>query len=877
MGNLSPMMQQYFRIKESHQDHLLFFRLGDFYEMFFDDAITASKELGLTLTGRDCGLAERAPMCGVPHHSCEGYIAKLIRKGFKVAICEQMEDPASAKGVVSREVVRVITPGTLMENNLLQEDTNNFLCCIYLVPDETAGAGSSGLVFADISTGEINLLDLTAADDNAIMSELSRYMPREVIFNSAFLSRKAVAKYMREKLSCTADLVDDEAFGNDEAAATVLAHFGKDSLDDLGLAAMPRCVRALGALLHYLKDTQKNGIERLITLNIQEESKFMALDQNARQNLELLQTLRAKEKRGSLLWVLDKTRTPMGKRLIKTWLSQPLVNPMEIDKRLNAVEELYRDEILCADVADSLGGVFDMERLMTRIVYGNATPREYKTLEQGIGRLPDIKGNLDAVKSLHLTAIRSDIDPLEDIRELLVKSIQDEPPVSLKDGGVIAAGYNAELDELRALVSGARDYIARMESEQREQTGIKSLKIAYNKVFGYYIEVTRSNLGMVPETYIRKQTLANCERYIIQELKELEEKLLSAHDKATALEHRLFEEVRVSVARNLGRIQRTATAIARLDVYLSFARVSLDNRYVRPVVGTGDAIQITEGRHPVVEQLLGSLPFVPNETLLDTSDNQIAIITGPNMAGKSTYMRQVAVIVLMAQVGCFVPAASANIGVVDGIYTRIGASDDMTTGQSTFMVEMVEVADILKNATRNSLLILDEIGRGTSTYDGMSIARAVIEYIADKNKLGAKTLFATHYHELTEMEEDMAAVKNYNVAVKKRGDDITFLYKIIRGGADDSYGIEVSKLAGIPQWIVKRAHEVLQDLEDGRPVREQKRKGRKAGAREDFEDIQISFTQTSEVEDMLKDIDLNTYTPIEALTMLYKLKEKAVR
>lgn len=867
MANLSPMMQQYFRIKESHRDHLLFFRLGDFYEMFYEDAVTASRELGLTLTGRDCGQEERAPMCGVPHHSCEGYIAKLIKKGYKVAICEQMEDPATAKGVVSREVVRVITPGTLMENNLLQEDANNYLCCVFYKPE------GSGLSFADISTGEINLVELTGDDDNALIAELARFSPREVVFNSDFLSKKNIAKYMRDKLCCTADLADDESYELERARQVVLAHFAGKSLEDLGLEGRPRCATALGAMLVYLAETQKTGLERLINISVQEPSRYMALDMGARQNLELLRTQRTGEKRGSLLWVLDKAKTPMGKRLMKSWISQPLVSPAEIDKRLNAVEELYRSEILCADIADSLGGVFDIERLMTRIVYGNAGPREYKTLEAAITQLPAVKANLQAVKSQHLAGIERDIDTLEDIRELLAASIRREPPVNLRDGDVIADGHSDELDGLRRLVTGAKDYIARMESEQREATGIKNLKIAYNKVFGYYLEVTRSYLGMVPETYIRKQTLANCERYIIQELKELEEKLLSAHDKAVALEQQLFEQIRQTIIRALGRIQRTATAVARLDVYLSFARVSLENRYVRPVVSAGESIDIRDGRHPVVEQLLGSLPFVPNDTLLDAAGNQIAIITGPNMAGKSTYMRQTALIVLMAQIGCFVPAASATIGVVDGIYTRIGATDDLTTGQSTFMVEMVEVAEILKSASSRSLLILDEIGRGTSTYDGMSIARAVLEYTADPKKLGAKTLFATHYHELTEMESDLERVKNYNIAVKKRGDDITFLYKIIRGGADDSYGIEVAGLAGVPQWIVNRAHEVLSDLEEGRPVRGRGRKRKQPT--DDFADIQISLMpQTTEVERMLRDVDLNTYTPIEALTMLYKLKDK---
>lgn len=868
MAELSPMMRQYFRIKEQHKEHIVFFRLGDFYEMFYDDALLASKELGLTLTSRDCGLSERAPMCGVPHHSSEGYMAKLIRKGFKVAICEQMENPAEAKGVVVREVVRVVTPGTVLENNMLTEDVNNFLCCIFL------DLGGYGLAFADISTGEVNLIESDSDNDLVVTGELARFSPREVIFNSAFMDKKDIAKYMREKLDCTADLLDDDAFDEDSAEALTLSHFKKPDLDSMGLKDKKRSVRALGAMLKYLADTQKVGIERLINVNVQEESRYMELDVSARTNLELLQTLRTKERRGSLLWTLDKTKTPMGKRLIKMWINRPLIGPAEIEKRLNAVEELYNSEMRLKTLQSELNGIFDIERLLTRIVYGSANPREYKTLAQAISRLPRIKQELQTVKSNNLTAICREIDLLEDVESLISSAVIDEPPVSVKDGGVIEKGYNAELDELRGLVSNTREYLAALEAREREKTGIKNLKIGYNKVFGYYLEVTRSYLELVPDTYIRKQTLAGCERYIIEELKELEEKILSAHDRVISIEQRLFEDMRQKVVGELHRIQRTASAIARLDVFASFALVSLENRYVRPEVNTGDAIIIKEGRHPVVEQVLDDAPFVPNDTLLDTSGNMIAIITGPNMAGKSTFMRQTALIVLMAQIGCFVPAGSAVIGIVDGIYTRIGASDDLVTGQSTFMVEMCEVAQILKAATRKSLLILDEIGRGTSTYDGMSIARAVIEYVAERKKLGAKTLFATHYHELTEMENDMPCVKNYNTAVKKRGDDITFLRKIIRGGADDSYGVEVSKLAGIPQWIISRAHEVLEDLENSRPVREAKT-GMKRIRKADEDAGQCSLLNApSEVEAMLKDADLNTLTPIEALTLLYKLKEK---
>ncbi|WRS28129.1 DNA mismatch repair protein MutS [Oscillospiraceae bacterium MB08-C2-2] len=867
MAELSPMMQQYFRIKDSHKDHIVFFRLGDFYEMFYEDALIASKELELVLTGRDCGQETRAPMCGIPFKSCETYIAKLIQKGYKVAICEQVEDPAFAKGVVSREVVRVITPGTVLESNLLEEDSNNFLCCIFYQP------GGYGLIFADISTGEMNLIELTQDDDSLLLNELSRYAPREVIFNPAFLEKKSIAKFLREKMLCTADLLEEEKYDIDAASARILAHFEAESLEGLGLAAYLKCTRALGALLEYLADTQKLGVERMITLRFHNEAQYMNLDQNARTHLELLSTMRSKDKRGSLLWVLDKTKTPMGKRQIKNFLRQPLVNPAAINKRLNAVEELVGNQLRCSEIIDLLGGIFDIERMITRIVYGNATPREYKALEQTIRQFPGIKGHLADCRSAYLKEIDSQIDLLEDVAQLLEASIQEEPPTTLKDGGVIRKGYSDQLDQLRDLMDHALDYITRMENEQREATGIRNLKISYNKVFGYYIEVTRSNLSQVPEHYIRKQTLANCERYIIQELKELEEKILSATDQAISLETQLFEQVRTSVAKQLHRIQQSASAISRLDVFCSFAQTALMNQYVRPDVDLSQRIAITDGRHPVVEQLLTGAPFVPNDTLLEPGENQIAIITGPNMAGKSTYMRQTALIVLMAQIGSFVPAASAQIGVVDGIYTRVGASDDLSAGQSTFMVEMVEVAKILKDATANSLLILDEIGRGTSTYDGMSIAQGVLEFIADKRRLGAKTLFATHYHELTQMEERLPCVKNYNICVKKRGDDITFLRKIVRGGADESYGIEVSKLAGIPDWIIKRAKEILKQLESDKPMQESRPVKAATESMPDEMQIQFENPKLVQLEAQLKDIDLNTLTPLEALNILYGLKE----
>ncbi len=862
---LTPMMQQYFRIKERHKDHIVFFRLGDFYEMFFEDAQEVSRVLGLTLTGRDCGLAERAPMCGVPHHSSETYVARLVKAGYKVAICEQTEDPAFAKGVVSRDVVRVVTPGTLMEDGLLEEDSNNFLCSIYY------GEGGYGLAFADISTGQVEMIELESDDEGAVMNALARYAPREVIFNPAFVDKVQIARFMRERLVCTADMLEDECCRLGTARQEVLNHFGREQFADLGLEGRPRSICALGGLLSYLRETQKVGLERLCTVVVKQEGRTMQMDENCRTGLELLTTIRSKEKRGSLLWVLDKTKTPMGKRLMRNWITQPLTGPAEIEKRLNAVEELCGDELLLEQVGEALGNIFDLERLITRVVYGNATPREVLTLGRTLTNLPPVRQALEPVKSNFLCSIREEIDPLEDISGLIASAIVEEPPINLKEGGVMQSDFHPQLAELRELMGSAKERLSAMEGAERESTGIKNLKIRYNKVFGYYIEVSRSGLSQVPEHYIRKQTIANGERYITQELKELENRILSAHDQAIALESELFEQVRVTIARELHRIQASASAVARLDVFCSFARVSLDNRYVRPKISTGDQIIIREGRHPVVEQMLDGLPFVPNDVTLDCGDNQISIITGPNMAGKSTYMRQTALIVLMAQIGCFVPAASATIGIVDGIYTRIGASDDLSTGKSTFMVEMVELATILKNATSKSLLILDEIGRGTSTYDGMSIARAVLEYIAQPKKLGARTMFATHYHELTELEETLSRVKNYNVAVKKRGDDITFLRKIVRGGADDSYGIEVSKLAGIPDAIIKRAHEILTDLESAQPVREGK--GLPAAREEGPMQLSLGSRMMSEVEAELKGLDLDTLTPIEALTKLFELRK----
>ena len=868
MNKISPMMEQYFDIKNKHKDHILFFRLGDFYEMFYDDALTASKELELTLTGRDCGQEERAPMCGVPYHSAEAYIARLIKKGYKVAICEQTEDPALAKGLVKRDVIRVVTPGTIVETSMLDEGTNNFIASVFC---DTKGFGAC---FTDISTGVLNATQYLGRDaQQKLVSELGRFAPSEIIFNQSFLDYKEVTAFIKERLVCSANLTDDDETVREGAEEVVLAHFGARELSSLSLEDKPYCVAAAAMLLRYLAETQKVGLERLLTVTCYSDKQYMNLDLTARRNLELTETMRSGEKKGSLLWVLDKTKTAMGKRLLRSYLEQPLLNPTAINKRLNAVEELFSDSIRRCEVITMLSGVFDLERLMTKVVFGNCTPRDLKALQATAERLPELKSATEGLSSAYLTQIHTELDVLADIRERIATAIREEPPITVKEGGVIAPGFDAELDGLRDIVTNTKAYLARIEMEEREKTGIAKLKISYNRVFGYYIEVTRSNSEHVPDRYIRKQTLANCERYITEELKVLEEKILGANEQIIRMEQRIFEEVRQFVASQLNRAQTTANAVARLDVFASFAEVAARAGYVRPDVGVSDTVEIRDGRHPVVEALLSGAPFVANDVLLDCGENQIAIITGPNMAGKSTYMRQVALIVLMAQIGCFVPAASAKIGVVDGIYTRVGASDDLASGQSTFMVEMSEVAQILKNATSRSLLILDEIGRGTSTFDGMSIARAVIEYVADRRKVGAKTLFATHYHELTELEDDLPAVKNYNIAVKKRGDDITFLRRIVRGGADDSYGIEVSKLAGIPDAVITRAHEILTALEEGNPIAARRERGKPKPV--EYDDGQLSLLPAGDSPALqrLRELDVNTLTPIEALNALYELKQ----
>lgn len=861
-SKLSPMMQQYLSMKDEHRDQILMFRLGDFYEMFFDDAVTASRELELTLTGRDCGLPERAPMCGVPYHSVENYIARLVKKGYKVAICEQMENPALAKGMVKRDIVRVVTPGTLMEANMLEEGSNNYICSLCPAGERC------GLAFADISTGSVLVTEVSG--EMAAINELGKYAPHEVIYAEELPQLRSVVGFLKDRLCCAAQAGDRDAYTEETAKKLVTEQFGADTVTRL--AGTPLAVRALGGLMAYLKVTQFTGLERLLEAKSYLPQEYMRLDVAARRNLELTETMRSREKRGTLFWVLDKTKTSMGRRLLRSSIEQPLLSVNAINRRLNAVTELTRNSILISELAAALDGVYDLERLMTRVVYGNPPVKDMIALGATTARLPAIKELLGEVQCALLREIEQNIDPLEDVARLIGSAIDPDSDIPLKEGGVIREGYDKQLDEARHLSKDIRGILAEIEEREKDATGIRTLRIGYNRVFGYYIEVSNSFKDQVPAHYIRKQTLTNAERYITEEIKELEERVLHAQQEAIDRAAELYEQVRATVAAELPRIQQTAAAVAGLDMLCGLATVALNNNYCCPTVDLSDEIEISEGRHPVVEQLLDGAPFVPNDTKLNNRENQIAVLTGPNMAGKSTYMRQVALIVLMAQIGSFVPAASAHIGIVDGIYTRVGASDDLTTGQSTFMVEMSEVAGILREATEKSLLILDEIGRGTSTYDGMSIARAVIEYIADRKKLGAKTLFATHYHELTELEELIPCVKNYNVAVKKRGEDIVFLRRIIPGGVDESYGIEVSKLAGIPRWVIDRAYEVLSSLEEGQTVSEAKVKTR-AKPKEESEQLYFIDEKAEAIKKRLRGADPNTLTPIEALNLIYELKK----
>lgn len=865
MAELSPMMKQYFEIKEKNKDSILFFRLGDFYEMFFDDAKLASRELDLTLTGRDCGQKERAPMCGVPFHSCESYIARLVQKGYKVAICEQTEDPAKAKGLVKRDIIRVITPGTVIESGMLDEGKNNFISSAFMANKKI------GLSFCDISTGELFITEISGEDlQDQLQDQLISYNPREILIGGEIVNFKTLPSFIKEKLSASVEMLTDDEFGYSICLDAMKNQFKENDVNSI--KDKREMVSSVGALLSYLKVTQITGYERINTFEVYNENQYMNLDYNTRRNLELTRTMMNKEKKGSLIWLLDKTKTAMGKRLLRYWLEHPLLNIGTILNRQSAIADLVDDTVQRLEITESLIGIFDIERLMTKIVYGNANARELRSLCGAFENLPQIKNLISKFDSSLMRKLTEDIDPLEDIHQLIDTAIEEEPPFSVREGGLIKEGYNEELDAVRSDMNNSTSLLAQIELEQKEKTGIPKLKVGYNRVFGYYIEVTNSYKDKVPEEYIRKQTLTNCERYITQELKDLEGRILGAKDRSFGMEYAIFDDIRKVVANNLDRIEKTAKAIATLDVLTSLANVASDNNYTRPEVNQSSKIILKDSRHPVVEALLSGAPFVPNDVTLDNDSNRVAIITGPNMAGKSTYMRQVALIVLMAQMGSFVPASYAEIGVVDSIFTRVGASDDLASGQSTFMVEMNEVANIVKKATKNSLLILDEIGRGTSTYDGMSIARAVLEFVADKKKLGAKALFATHYHELTVMENLLDGVKNYNIAVKKRGDDITFLRRIIPGGADDSYGIEVAKLAGLPDWIIKRAKEILKELTSGKTDDKETFANISPHNNEDDMQLNLLDTASNAVTDKLKSVDVNTLTPIEAMNLLYELK-----
>ncbi len=855
----TPMMQQYLKIKEENKDAILFFRLGDFYEMFNEDAVLASQELELTLTSRDRSRPEeeRTPMCGVPYHSCEGYIARLIAKGYKVAICEQTEDPAAAKGLVKRDIIRVVTPGTV-DSSMLEGSQANYICGIYL--DEE----SAGVCFCDVTTGRTHATAFSGAERlEHVVNELGRFSPAEAVLSPGAAAEGALGDLLGEKFRCRAEARPAACFKLEACTRQVERQYGREAA---GQVPRPAALLALGGLLGYLYETQRTDLSYIKDLEYYEQGRFMELDLNARRNLELTATLRGKEKRGSLLWVLDRTRTAMGARLLRSWLERPLLSVAAIRRRLGAVEELVRDAVAREELTAVLAGINDMERLIGRVVYGSAGGRDMASLRASLERLPGLRAQLAPLTAPLLRELAEGLDTLEDVYELLCRAIVDEPPFSVREGGFIRPGYDGEVDRLRGILSGGKNVIAEVEAREKEKTGIKSLKVGYNKVFGYYIEVSKSYYSQVPETYIRKQTLANCERYITQELKELENTVLTASDRATGLEYDLFQELRGQVGAQMGRVQAAAAAVAALDALCSLAAAAVRGRYCRPEVDESGVIEIHEGRHPVVERVLKDSLFVPNDTYMGERENRVAIITGPNMAGKSTYMRQVALITLMAQIGSFVPARAARIGVVDRIFTRIGASDDLSAGQSTFMVEMTEVADILKHATGRSLLILDEIGRGTSTFDGMSIAQAVLEHCS--RRLGAKTLFATHYHELTELENTLSGVKNYSIAIKSRGDDLVFLRKIVPGGADRSYGIEVAKLAGLPETVVKKARTILKDLEH--------QSGRTPPllAASKSEQVSLEALGEAEVIDRLRRTQPDTLTPIEAMGLLYELKQK---
>ncbi len=858
---VSPMMKQYFEIKDQYPDYILFYRLGDFYEMFFEDAQLASRELELTLTGRDCGEEQRAPMCGVPFHSCEPYIGRLIERGYKVAICEQIEDPSKAKTIVKREVVRVITPGTVIESDLLDDDKNNYLCTVY------SDRSTVGICFADISTAYIcaTTIDAVGADDR-LTSELATYSPREIITNFPRKEMPHSSEFIKER---TRALLTDGAprfFGEAESLECCCRQFGERATEGKPRASLI----AAGAALKYIEETQMKDISYIRTLSAYDCSEFLELDISTRRNLELCETMLTKEKKGSLLWVLDRTGTAMGARLLKKYIEHPLTDVPAIRARQQAVSELFDNFMLREELRALLVGVLDLERLVTKVTYGTATPKDLRAIAETLRRLPELREMLSDSTCGELATIRDSLDTLEDVFKCIDDALTDTPPFQLREGGMIRDGYSEDVDRLRYIMSNGKDWIKRVEAEEREKTGLKALKIGYNRVFGYYIEAPRWAKDQIPENYVRKQTLSDKERYITDELKDTEATILGASDKLCALEYELFCSVREVVDNAEARIRASADALARLDVFISFAECAAQNNYTCPEVDDSDVVDIRDGRHPVVERFVRDTYFVPNDVLLNTTDNRMALITGPNMAGKSTYMRQTALIILMAQIGSFVPASSARIGVVDKLFTRVGASDDLASGQSTFMLEMKEVAYILNNATRKSFIIYDEIGRGTSTYDGMSIARAVAEYTAGR-RLGAKTMFATHYHELTDLEESLPGVVNYNIAAKKRGESVTFLRKIVKGPTDDSYGIEVARLAGVPVEVTRRAKEILAELESDAPRKGEKRSAETAP---DSDTISMLSSVSDEVAEAIRATDINTLTPIEAMNLIFEWKKE---
>lgn len=876
MAEYSPMMQHYLQTKEEYPDCILFYRLGDFYEMFFEDAKIVSRELELTLTGKSCGQEERAPMCGVPFHAYESYMNRLVAKGYKVAICEQMEDPKQAKGMVRREVIRVVTPGTNINEQALDEGKNNYIMCIVSLSDQF------GVATADVTTGDFFVTEVDSK--RRLLDEIYKFSPTEVVCNEALFMSGLDIDDLKNRVGIVLYSLEHWYFDDSLCENTLKEHFRVNSLEGLGLADLECGMIASGSLLKYLYETQKNSLEQISAIHPYTTGKFMVLDSSTRRNLELVETLREKAKRGSLLWVLDKTKTAMGARMLRSFVEQPLIEKEEIEGRLDAIEELMQRAIDREELREYLNPVYDLERLLTRITYQSANPRDLTAFKSSIGMIPHIRGILLELQSKEIQGICEDMDTLEDLYTLIDAAIEEEPPITVREGGIIKDGYHEEIDRLREAKSQGKNWLAELEAKEREKTGIKNLKIKYNKVFGYYLEVTNSYKDLVPDYYMRKQTLTNAERYITPELKEMEDTILGAEDRLVQLEYELFREIRDKIAAEVVRIQRTAKAVAKLDVFASLAVVAEQNNYCRPKLNENGTIDIKDGRHPVVEKMINNDMFISNDTYLDNGKNRIAIITGPNMAGKSTYMRQTALIVLMAQIGSFVPAKSAKIGIVDRIFTRVGASDDLASGQSTFMVEMTEVANILRNATSNSLLVLDEIGRGTSTFDGLSIAWAVVEHISNPKLLGAKTLFATHYHELTELEGKLDNVHNYCIAVKENGDDIVFLRKIVQGGADKSYGIQVAKLAGVPDSVIERAKQIVEELiandisETVKNIQVDHAPARKKKTKLDEVDLeQISLFDTVKDDDILeelKNLDLGNLTPIDALNKLYELQHK---